>query len=206
MDHGYTKQIRERILSAEDGSVFTASDFADIADTAAVRQSLKRMAESGTLRRILNGIYEKPKYSALLEEYVAADPDAVAKALARSYHWTIAPCGNTALNLLGLSTQVTAVWSYISDGPYKTYEWDKTKIEFKHRTNKEVTGLSPMTILVIQALKTLGKEHVDEKTIRVLSRRLNEDEKAALLAEGAEATDWIYTVIKEICKGEREND
>ena len=55
-----------------------------------------------------------------------------------------------------------------------------------------------MTILVIQALKTLGKEHVDEKTIRVLSRRLNEDEKAALLAEGAEATDWIYTVIKEI--------
>ena len=66
--------------------------------------------------------------------------------------------------MLGLSTQVTAVWSYISDGPYKTYEWDKTKIEFKHRTNKEVTGLSPMTILVIQALKTLGKEHVDEKT------------------------------------------
>ena len=117
-----------------------------------------------------------------------------------------APCGDTALNMLGLSTQVTAVWSYISDGPYKTYEWDKTKIEFKHRTNKEVTGLSPMTILVIQALKTLGKEHVDEKTIRVLSHRLNEDEKTALLAEGAEATDWIYTVIKEICKGEREND
>ena len=43
--------------------------------------------------------------------------------------------------MLGLSTQVTAVWSYISDGPYKTYEWDKTKIEFKHRTNKEVMSL-----------------------------------------------------------------
>ena len=28
-------------------------------------------------------------------------------------YWTIAPCGNTALNLLGLSTQVAAVWSYI---------------------------------------------------------------------------------------------
>ena len=48
--------------------------------------------------------------------------------------------------------------------------------------------------------------NVDEKTIRVLSRRLNEDEKAALLAEGAEATDWIYTVMKEICKGRKEND
>ena len=206
VDNGYTKRIRERVLSLEDGTVFVTSDFADIADTSTIRQSLSRLVQSGTLRRILKGVYEKPKYSKLLDEYVAADPEAVANALARSYHWTIAPCGNTALNLLGLSTQVTAVWSYISDGPYKTYEWDKTKIEFKHRTNKEVTGLSPMTILVIQALKTLGKEHVDEKTIRVLSRRLNEDEKAALLAEGAEATDWIYTVMKELCKGEREND
>ena len=206
MNSGYTEQIRERIINAPDGSVFVNSDFADIADNNTIKQSISRLVREGILRRVIRGVFDKPKYSKFLEEYVAADPDAVAKALARCYHWTIAPCGDTALNMLGLSTQVTAVWSYISDGPYKTYEWDKTKIEFKHRTNKEVTGLSSMTILVIQALKTLGKEHVDEKTIRVLSRRLNEKEKAALLAEGAEATDWIYAVIKEICKGEREND
>ena len=206
MAYGYAKEIQNRIGAAPDGTIFIVSDFSDVADSETIRRNLNRLVQAGTLRRILKGVFEKPKFSKLLGEYVAADPDAVAKALARCYHWTIAPCGDTALNMLGLSTQVTAVWSYISDGPYKTYEWDKTKIEFKHRTNKEVTGLSPMTILVIQALKTLGKEHVDEKTIRVLSRRLNEDEKAALLAEGAEATDWIYTVIKEICKGEREND
>ena len=137
MDNGYTKRIRERVLSLEDGTVFVTSDFADIADTSTIRQSLSRLVQSGTLRRILKGVYEKPKYSKLLDEYVAVDPEAVATALARSYHWTIAPCGNTALNLLGLSTQVTAVWSYISDGPYKTYEWNSTKLEFKHRTNKE---------------------------------------------------------------------
>ena len=130
----------------------------DVADSETIRRNLNRLVQAGTLRRILKGVFEKPKFSKLLGEYVAADPDAVAKALARCYHWTIAPCGDTALNMLGLSTQVTAVWSYISDGPYKTYEWDKTKIEFKHRTNKEVTGLSLMTILVIQALKTLEKK------------------------------------------------
>lgn len=203
MDHGYTKQIRERILSAEDGSVFTASDFADIADTTTVRQSLKRIAESGTVRRILNGIYEKPKYSALLEEYVAADPDAVAKALARSYHWTIAPCGNTALNLLGVSTQVTAVWSYISDGPYRTYEWNSTKLEFKHRTNKEITGLSYMTSLLIQALKTLGKSNVTSEIKQILADRLTEKDKKACLKEATEATDWVYDTIRQICEGEK---
>lgn len=203
MAKGYIYEIRERILAANEGSIFAASDFADIADTNTVRSALHRLVQEGVLRRILNGIFEKPKYSKLLGEYVAADPEAVAKALARSYHWTIAPCGNTALNLLGLSTQVTAVWSYISDGPYKTYEWNSTKIEFKHRTNKEITGLSYMTSLVIQALKTLGRANVTPEIIRTLSDKLTEADKEAMLKEAAESTDWVYDTIRKIVGGEK---
>ena len=202
MDNGYMQEIRARILAAEDGAVFVAPDFADIADTATIRQGLKRLYQSGIIRRIIRGVYEKPKYSKLLDEYVAADPDAVAKALARCYHWTIAPCGNTALNLLGLSTQVTAVWSYISDGPYKTYEWNSTKLEFKHRTNKEITGLSYVTSLVIQALKTLGRTNVTAEIIQTLSEKLSEDEKQACLKEATESTDWVYETIRKMCGGE----
>lgn len=198
MANGYSRQIQERICNATEGTVFVNSDFADIADTETIRRNLNRLTQAGTIRRILKGVYEKPEYSGMLEEYVAVAPDAVAKALARSYHWTIAPCGNTALNLLGLSTQVTAVWSYISDGPYKTYEWNSTKLEFKHRTNREITGLSYMTILVIQALKTMGKTNVTSKTIQVLQSRLSEGDKAAMLREGAESTDWVYDTIRQI--------
>lgn len=201
MAQGYAKLIRERIEQAPAGTLFINSDFADIADAETVRRNLNRQVQDGTIRRLINGLYEKPKYSALLQEYVAADPDAVARTLARCYHWTIAPCGNTALNLLGLSTQVTAVWSYISDGPYKSYELNSTKIEFKHRTNKEITGLSYMTALVIQALKTLGKDNVTEDTIAILSQKLSAEEKRLLLEEAAESTDWIYEKIKLICGG-----
>lgn len=201
MTNGYSKQIQERIGCVPEGTIFVSSDFADIADTETIRRNLNRLTQTGTLRRILKGVYEKPKYSKLLDEYVAADPDAVAKALARSYHWTIAPCGNTALNLLGLSTQVTAVWSYISDGPYKTYEWNSTKLEFKHRTNKEITGLSYMTSLVIQALKTLGKSNVTPEIIQVLSEKLTADDKKACLKEATESTDWVYDTIRQICGG-----
>lgn len=203
MAKGYMQEIRERILSAEEGSVFSTSDFADIADTNTVRSALYRLIHDGILRRILNGVYEKPKYSKLLDEYVAADPEAVANALARSYHWTIAPCGNTALNLLGLSTQVTAVWSYISDGPYKTYEWNSTKLEFKHRTNKEITGLSYMTSLVIQALKTLGRSNITPEVIQMLSEKLTDKDKQACLKEATESTDWVYDTIRQICGGEK---
>lgn len=192
------KQIRERVLSAENGMVFTTSDFADIADSDTVRQSLNRLVNSGILRRVFRGVFEKPKYSNLLKEYVATDPNAVANALARSYHWTIAPCGNTALNFLGLSTQVTATWSYISDGPYRIYEWDSTKIEFKHRANREITGLSYITVLVVQALKTLGKDNVTPEIIRILSGRLDSKDKVLLLKESVEATDWVHDIIKNI--------
>ena len=201
MSNGYMKQLRERVLAADDGTIFVTSDFADIADTATIRQGLKRMIEDGLLRRILKGIYEKPKYSTLLGENVAADPNEVAKAIARSYHWTIAPCGDTALNMLGLSTQVPAVWSYISDGRYVTYEWNTTKIEFKHRTNKEITGLSYMTALVIQALKTLGRTNITPEVISKLAEKLSGSEKTAMLKEAAESTDWVYDTIRQICGG-----
>ena len=203
MDNGYTKRIRERVLSLEDGTVFVTSDFADIADTSTIRQSLSRLVQSGTLRRILKGVYEKPKYSKLLDEYVAVDPEAVANALARSYHWTIAPCGNTALNLLGLSTQVTAVWSYISDGPYKTYEWNSTKLEFKHRTNKEITGLSYMTIFFFFFFFFFFFLNVTPEVIQMLSEKLTDKDKQACLKEATESTDWVYDTIRQICGGEK---
>ena len=57
VDNGYTKRIRERVLSLEDGTVFVMSDFADIADTSTIRQSLSRLVQSGTLRRILKGVF-----------------------------------------------------------------------------------------------------------------------------------------------------
>ena len=202
MAKSYMQEIRDRILNMEDGSIFCTSDFADIADTNTVRSALHRLVQEGILRRSVNGLFEKPKHSKLLGEYVAADPEAVAKALARNYHWTIAPCRNTALNLLGLSTQVTAVWSYISDGPYKTYEWNATKLEFKHRTNKEITGLSYMTSLVIQALKTLGKTNVTPEIIQELSGKLSDNEKQACLQEATESTDWVYDTIRKICGGD----
>lgn len=196
----YSKEIRDIINSAEEGTIFVNSDFAEIADSDTIRKILSRLTQVGILRRIINGIFEKPRYSKLLGEYVAADPNAVAYAIARNYHWSIAPCGNTALNLLGLSNQVTATWSYISDGPYKTYEWNSTKLEFKHRTNKEITGLSNITCLVIQALKTIGQSNISSDIISTLSEKLSSEEKKICLKEATQSTDWVYDVIRKICK------
>ncbi len=194
--------MHQRIHSHPTGSAFVASDFTDLMDYETAKKSLSRLEHSGTLRRVLRGIYDRPQYSELLQEYAAPRPDAIASALARNHSWTIAPCGDTALNQLGLSTQVTANWSYISSGPYKSYSFDRVELEFLHRADKEIAGKSPKTIMVIQALKTLGEDKADSTIIAKLAHQLTDAEKAALLKEGQQTTAWIYSIIKRICKGE----
>jgi len=196
----HLEYIKNTIMNMTKGSIFVCSDFFDIVDSKMVKVCLSRLESENLIRRILRGVYEYPEYNDFLKEYIAPDPDKIAHALARNYGWTIVPCGDTALNLLGLSTQVPAVWSYVSDGTYKDYEYEKVKLIFKKTTNKEISKISYKTALVIQALKALGKENVDDKAIKKLSGQLAEKEKTQMLSEAKYSTAWIYDIIKVICK------
>lgn len=197
----YLGEIKNRILAEKIGVVFVAADFADLTDKAIANVVLTRLKSEGIIRRVLRGVYDKPDYNEFLKEYVAPIPDNVAHALARNYGWTIVPCGDTALNLLGLSTQVPATWVYVSDGTYKEYTYDKTTIQFKRTTNKEVSKLSYKTALTIQALKALGKDKIDDIVLARLRKLLTADEKQTMLLEAKTATSWIYEYIRQICRG-----
>lgn len=200
MREKYQNLIEQRIAEMQPGSVFVTSDFADIASIAAINMSLSRLEDSGTIRRILRGVYDKPRFSKLLNEPVAADPSKVVYAIARKNRWSIIPMGDTALNMLRLSTQVPAVWQYASDGPYKEYSYDNVRISFRRTSNKESTGYSYMTGLVIQGIRALGKNHVGESAIRTLREQLSPEEKKSLLKEAQGTTAWIFDCIKEVCK------
>ena len=194
------KLIRDRINQSEIGTVYVAIDFVDISDKTNVNAYLARLVDEGLIRRVLRGVYDKPEYNDFLEEYVAPSPDKVANALARNFGWSIVPCGDTALNLLGLSTQVPAAWVYVSDGTYKEYTYDNTTIQFKKTTNKEVSKLSYKTALTVQALKALGKGKIDDTVISRLSKLLTAEEKKTMLEEAKAATSWIYEYINQICR------
>ena len=55
------------------------------------------------------------------------------------------------------------------------------------------------TALVIQSLKSIGKENITEKEIEIIKSKLSEQDKKLILAEGQKTTAWIYQVIKRIC-------
>ena len=200
--NAYINQIYNRIIAEKPQKVFVISDFCDLMDYGTAKKSLSRLEENNKIQKIMRGVYCNPRYSQLIQEYEKPAMDEVAKAIARNFKWTIAPSGNTALNQLGLSTQVPAKWIYFSDGPYKTYQIGSQELEFKHRTNREISGMSEKTILVIQALKELGEAQVTESVIQKLKRQLTDAEKATLLNETKQTTVWIFNIIKKIAQEE----
>ena len=203
VDESKISLITKRIDEAPFGSAFVTSDFTDLAEYETAKKALARLEKKGTLRRVLRGVYDKPKFSSLLQEYAAPIPDQIAHAIARNYNWIISASGNTALNQLGLSTQVPADWSYISSGPYKKYTFDNTTLIFLHRSDSQMIGMSEKTLLLIQALKAIGQENVSDAEIKLIRKRLSYEDYQNILSESRHTISWIYEVIKEICKPER---
>lgn len=200
---GYTnKRILQRIYGHGRGWVFIPKDFLDIASSAAVRQSLSRLKQQGTIRRLMQGVYDYPSFSTLLSAPSSPDPDAIARAIARANGWTILPTGDTALNLMGLSAQVPAQYLYFSDGPSKRYAWQGGTLVFKHRTNKETTALSHRTALLVQALKSLGESGIDTAVMAALREKFSKQELNLALREARYATSWVYNAIKQIAADE----
>lgn len=192
-------RIYDRIKTTGHDEAYIVNDFLDLGDYHAVRKALLRLEEAGKIRKIGRGVYYDPRYSQLIDEFEAPSPNKVAEALSRKFNWTIAPCGNTALNRLGLSTQVPAQWSYISDGPYYKFQIGSIAIEFKRRNNREISKVSRQTATIIQALKAIGKDNVTDKHLDIIKRRLSANEKALILKEGKQASVWVYGMIKRIC-------
>ncbi len=196
----YKQEILSRIEKYESNRVFIANDFFDIAGYETVRSTLNRLVEDKEITRIMKGIYYKPKYIELIGEYESPSVNEVANAIARKYNWTIAPSGNTALNLLGLSTQVPAKWTYISDGRYAGFSFGNVTIEFKRRNNGDISKMSTLTAMVIQSIKAIGKDKITSKQIGYLREKLSYREKSELLADSRATSAWVYGIIKKICE------
>ena len=199
MKNSAMQQIKNRIDALPARSAFVASDFTDIADYQNAKKCLLRLEEEKFVRRVLRGVYDKPYFSGLLNEFSSPDLEEISRAIARNYSWIIAPTGATSLNLLGLSTQVVSSYEYYSSGQYKNYEVGKTTIRFLHRSSKELLYLSYESALVVSAIKELGIG-INDEAVAKIRHRLNESSRAVLLEESAHVTKWIYEVIKRICR------
>ena len=179
MPHTMKDRIRARIEDLGLGKSFMAKDFLDIASRGSVDVALASLASTGKIRRIRRGLYDLPVVNPDLGGELSPDIDEAAQTIARCNRWKIIPAGPWAANLLGLSTQVPAKTVYLSDGPSKTISLGRRSIQFKHARPQSIAGGDGKSALVVQALRYLGKERVDDRALSVLRNSLSDSEKSS---------------------------
>lgn len=199
MSQAIEYKIHNRIRGKGRSWVFSDRDFRDIASCDAVRQVLSRLTKKDRIRRIIPGLYDYPPFSDVLKQQLSPDIHQAAQALARKFGWRIQPSGNTALNVLGLSTQIPAKAVYFSDGPARSYQIGNRKILFQKTALKYASLNLPDSALVVQALSALGKEKIDDGIVQKIREKIPVSKRKRILKDTRVVNSWVYEFIRSIC-------
>ena len=185
------------------GWAFSSNDLIKKFDRQQIDSTLSDLVKEKKIRRVSRGIYDYPKYSELLQKELSPDVEQVARAIARKFNWRIEVSGESALNILNLSTQIEAKYIYLSDGPNKSYKlFNDVEIEFKKSVLKDIGFRYKESSLIVQALKSLGKEHISDEIIEKIKEQIEPKMYEKILKDTQSTTVWVYEIIKQICKGD----
>jgi len=197
MAQSIENKIFNRICRKNRGWVFTTSHFLDIGSRTAVAQALVRLVKAGSIRRLAYGLYDYPLKHPVLGD-LPPNYERIAQALAGRDSLKIQPSGAYAANLLGLTEQVPARIVFLTDGPNRTVQINKQQIVLKRTTPKNMATAGRVSGLVIQALRHLGQDHVDDNIIGMLKKRLSSDDKRLLINDLRYAPVWIGVIFRQL--------
>ncbi len=190
-----TDQIISRIKRRKPGWVFTPRDFLDVGSRAAVDQVLSRLVKQGMVRRLDRGIYDYPKQSALLGT-LSPNPDNIARAMAAGDD--VFPSGAMAANLLGLSTQVPAKPSYLTNATTRTRRVAGQTIQLKRARVALLDNIPDHANLALQALSYLGRHNIDDQIISRCARVLTDRDMSGLHQAMGRIPGWMADIIHKI--------
>ena len=186
--------LKDRILAMPDDSVLFRSDFPEY-HSEFVGSVLAELTNEGVLVKLAQGIYSKPRKSKF--GVVLPSVDKIVHAIAVRDKAQILPSGMTALNALGLSTQVPMNYTYLTSGSERTVNLSSRKIYLKRGVPKNFCYRTKLIGLMVQALRTLKQENVGEaelQTIRTLISK--EPEREALMTDVGMMPAWMKRLIK----------
>ena len=196
MEDNISKTIRERISKIKTGNLFTINDFADLNNDSLVTRTLSRLQNEGVIIRVATGIYMNPKRTQFGILYPTIDQ--IAKKIAERDKAQIMPTGDTALNILGLSTQVPMNAVYITNGAKRKVKVGERNIVFKNVIQKNFQFKGKLLPLIIIALKELGEKQVSEEIqikITNLIVASNIAERATMIHDLYLSPAWIKELL-----------
>ena len=179
-------QIMSYAAESPEATLLCPSALLHLGSRAAVDQALSRLARKGELMRVCQGVYVRP-----IQSRFGLRPPNIEKVLAAlSALWaeTIVPCGGTAANALGLTTQVPVRSVYLTSGPNR--KLGGLSVELRHAPRWQLVAPHRPAGDAVRALAWLGPEEVEEN-LETLENRLSPEDIDELAATRAVMPAWL---------------
>lgn len=154
---------------------------------------MSRLAKAGRLRRLARGLYDFPKLHPKLGLLTPA-PDDVAQALARETDSHLQIAGARAANARGLSTQMAAQSTYLTDGPSRRVVLGKRVVDLRHASPKHLVAPGSLAGTVVQALRHLGQARAAD-VVQSAIRQLSISDKKVLAKSAVQVPAWMRTTL-----------
>ena len=186
--------LRERIEALPEDTVLFRSDFPAY-HSEFVGGTLAELTQEGLLVKLAQGIYAKPRRSRF--GFVLPSVDKIAQAIAARDNAEVLPSGMTALNVLGLSSQVPMKYSYLTTGSERTIKLENQEIRLKRGVPKNFCYKTKLIALLVQALKALKQQNVGQEEIQTIRSLISKEPDKTTLAKDVDMMPiWMKRIVK----------
>lgn len=187
------KQIKEKILSFENGHIFASRDFLELGNRTAVDKTLSRMVQKGEIERVARGLYFRPIKNRFVGN-VPVRAETVMNIISKQNGETIQVHGAEAARMFKLSTQMPTKTVFYTNGSSRKIKIGNKEVHLIHTSNQRKLQYAGTTIgLAISALWYLGQNLVTPSVINTLKTYLSDDEFTKL--KNANLTHWMHNAI-----------
>ena len=157
--------------------------------------TLAELTNDGILVKLAQGIYAKPRKSKFGN--VLPSVDKVVQAIAVRDNAQIIPSGITALNILGLSTQVQMNYTYLTTGSERIIKLTNQRVMLKRGVPKNFCYGTRLIALLVQALKALKQENVGQEELQTIRRLISKEPDRKTLARDVDMMPvWMKRIVK----------
>ena len=186
--------LRQRIMALPEDSILFRSDFPRF-HPEFVGSTFSELTAEGVLIKIAQGIYAKPRQSKF--GVVLPSVDKVVQSIAARDRAQVLPSGMTALNTLGLSTQVPINYTYLTTGSERTIKLANRQVTLKRGVPKNFCYGTRLAALLVQALRTLKQENIGNEELQTISALISkEPDKETLMRDVDMMPAWMKRILK----------
>ncbi len=191
--------VASRVNKMRTGYIFTSSDFTDIVkDPAVLSRTLRSLVQAGKIRKIGKGRFDKPKQTILgvmppsvdwmLQEFLMDGKRIIGYM-----------SGQTAFQLLGLSTQISSVYTVGSNTYRRAVKRGGYTIRFVLQPNTITRANIPL-LQVLDAIRFIRQIPACTPedacvTLRGIVRKMQPDERKQLSTLAMAYTDYVRAVV-----------